>query len=497
MDTEQFPTKDAPTFPDTRGAHGNQVERRGFLAAAGKVAAATAAIGFLGDWPVAPALAASRELTPGVPPYAPLRPPTPAETASWFNPATDAKWLKNPITLHVASWWGPLQEIPGAMAAFKTIFTPKTGITVIYDYTPSGPTYDAKVFTRTAAGNPFDIVSFDAASVGRYVQRNLLTPLPPYFQRDHYDTSDFQSFALNEFAYNGVQYGLSNDIGGFYLYYNEDLLRKAGITPPAHWTWSELLAAARKLTVRRGSEVVQWGLDISDPTWNSELWPRMNGQDLYNAAATKTNLDDPKVIRAFRFAYDLMYTYKVAPHPGALALSSFDAFVAGKTAMMIDGSWGVDYYRFRQVKAPWNITGLPAGPDAGGIVHPPVFGAGWTIPRGVKDPDASWVALKFYASKYFGDNVMGRILSSLPARKSQLTDERSVDLWPQAKPRGLTTEFLKSYMPQARPQPLDYIAQSPSLIASLAKIDLVWSGKTTPEQLFPSLAREINAELRR
>lgn len=431
-----------------------------------------------------------------VPPYAPLTEQTQDELSSWFNPATDAKWKKNPITVHVSSWWAPEPEISGAEAAFNKFFTPKTGIKVVYEYI--GANYDAKVLTRIASGKPYDVVTFNANSVGNYAKKGTLMDLAPFIGRDKYDLSDFYPWAANEFTFDGTRYGLTNDVGGFFLYYNEEKLQEAGVTPPnPTWTWDELLQAAKKLTIRNGSATKQWGVDFSDIQGVNfgDLLARMNGTDLWNHDVTAINLADPKVIRAYQFFYDLIYTHKVAPSPGAFPAGSFDAFAAGKTAVLLDGSWGIDYFRYKEVKAPWNIASLPAGPDAQGPVEPYIFAAGWTIPKGVQDPDASWATMKFYASKTFSDHVMGRILSSLPSRKSELATPSAYDLWPKARPKGLTQKFLTEYMQVARTGPQDRVAFNDKVTASLNKTQLVWSGKTTPQKQFPGLAREINTEL--
>lgn len=484
----------------TEQVFGQRIGRRRFLATTGKALAATTGAGLLTDAARRSALAKAIPPFTSPLPYAPFTPATADETASWFNPKTDAKWLKNPITVHVSSWWAPQPEIAGAELAFNKIFTPKTGITVVYDYI--GTNYNAVVLTKIAAGDPYDVITFNADSVGPYVDKGILTPIEPYIKRDNYDLSDFFPWALQEFTYKGQLVGLSDDVGGYYLYYNEDLLRKAGITPPSPttpWTWNELLAAAKKLTIKQGSHVTQWGLDTSDMlgSWfGNNVFARMNGTDLFNADATQILLDDPRVIKAFRFFYDMIYTYKVSPPPGAVTPSSFDAFAAGGSALLLDGSWGIDAFRYQEVKTPWNISFLPVGPSAGSQVHPFVFAAGWTIPRGVKDPDASWVTMKFYASKYFSDHVMGRILSSLPSRKSELEHPAAYSDWPAAQPSGLTQTFETKYMNAASYSPGTRIAFSNAVTASLNKLALIWTGKNTPESLLPGLAKEINSELK-
>ena len=443
-----------------------QLSRRGLMSgavtAAGVAAAAAAcsSSGYTkGSSPTQASPAPKVTVAGTVPPYAPLTAQTQGELASWFNPATDTKWKKNPITVHVSSWWAPQPEIAGAEAAFNHFFTPHTGIKVVYEYI--GTNYDGKVLTRIASGNPYDVVTFNANSVGNYAKKGTLTDLRSFIDRDKYDVSDFYPWAATEYTFDGTRYGLTNDVGGYYLYYNAEKLRKAGIQPPSPtWTWDQLLDAAKALTIRKGSSTTQWGVDVSDLGGAHPLWARMNGVDLWNHDVSQINLADPRVIRACQFAYDLMYTHKVAPRPGAFPAGSLDAFAAGKTALLIGGSWGVDYFRYKQVKIPWNIAYLPTGPDAVGPVHPYIFAAGWVIPKGVKDPDASWVTMKFYASKFFSNHVMGRVLSSLPSRKSELVTPSAYDLSPKVQPKGLTQRFLTEYMRLATTGPQDRVRKN-------------------------------------
>ena len=55
-------------------------------------------------------------------------------------------------------------------------------------------------------------------------------------------------------------------------------------------------------------------------------------------------VDDPKVIEAFKFYQDLMFKHKITPQPGGKVGAS-NLFAAGKAAIMLDGTWQVGYMR--------------------------------------------------------------------------------------------------------------------------------------------------------
>src|SRR5439155_1465888 len=60
---------------------------------------------------------------------------------------------------------------------------------------------------------------------------------------------DFVPTIINAFSYQGKTYGIPKDFNTLGLVYNKDIFKAAGVAEPTnYWTWTDLSAAAKKLT---------------------------------------------------------------------------------------------------------------------------------------------------------------------------------------------------------------------------------------------------------
>jgi multiple sugar transport system substrate-binding protein len=418
--------------------------------------------------------------------------PTPTPIAT---PATGAiKFTKTQVT--VPSFWAA-HEIAGAEAAFAKYFTPETGLTVKYDFIAAD--YHAKVLARLASNDPYDVITSDAYDCPQYVDKGMLLPLNDLIQRDNFDLSDFDAKALEQWTYGDKIYGLTNDMGSNHCYFNLDLFKKAGLEAPKptdEWTWDQLAEWSEALSVKEGDQVVQYGFAATDSHWVWDNWPNLNGASIWDEKLSKSLMDDPKVIEAFKFYQDLMYKGTGALRPGTIKSGVNDLFLSGQLAIMLDGTWQVGYLRSKQdeVKFNWDV-GLPPHNASASDYKISNFTAGWYIPLVAKDHEASWAALKFYASKLFADEVMFKTLSSLPTRKSSL-EGHGFYQWPDRPPEGLTPEFYGKLLERGMSMRHIKYDLGSSILASLNKLDLIYSNEEPAEKLLPALAQEITQELK-
>jgi multiple sugar transport system substrate-binding protein len=416
--------------------------------------------------------------------------PTETPEATSAVSAETPKFTKTDLT--VPSWWGP-HEIEGAEGAFQTIFKEQTGLNVKYEFI--GSDFDAKVFTNLASDDPYDVITFNADFVPRYLERGVLRPLDDLIERDKYDLTNINEQALDQWTHDGHIYGLTADMGSFHCYFNYDLFEEAGLTPPEpteEWTWDQLLEWSKALTVKEGDQIVQYGFAANE-IW--EMWPNMNGTFVFDEGITKSLLDDPKVIEAFEFYQDLMHKEETTLKPGATETSRADLFLAGQLAIMLDGTWQVGYLRSKkdEMKYKWDVGLLPHNASATEWFIPN-FTAGWVIPKNAQDVNASWEALKFYASDTFAEKVMFVSLSGLPCTKSAL-DGAWYAQWPDNPPEGLTRDFYAKVLEHGASLRHIKFPLGSTVEASMSKIDLIYSGEESPGDLLPGLAEEVNAGL--
>ena len=117
---------------------------------------------------------------------------------------------------------------------------------------------------------------------------------------------------------------------------------RAGLDPerPPR-TWDELREAARKLTVREGGEVKQWGVTISGGwhDWLFEAFVRQNGGWLISPDWKQVNFTSQEAVGALEFWVDLMHKEKVGPPhstwastPSSSARSASSVVASGSAA---------------------------------------------------------------------------------------------------------------------------------------------------------------------
>lgn len=422
---------------------------------------------------------------------APAATPTPAAAqASGPTAESPKKFKVDHLTIPI--WWGP-HDIEAVQGLFDTRFTPDTGLTVKFEYIGSSD-YVPTVFTRLSGNDPYDLVAYNADTASQFVAKGALLPLDDLIKKNGVDLSDFDPAALEQWTHDGKLYGLSNDLGTFHAYFNVDLFKKAGLEvpkPTETWTWDKLLEYARALTVKEGDQIVQYGVSSNAVTWAWDIFANLNGAHIWDEKLSKSTLDDPKVIEAFQFFQDLMYKEQVALLPGASKLGPHELFAAGQLAILLDGTWITGFLRDKmsEIKFTWDVGLLPTNATPAFI---PNFTAGWSIPSVAKDPDASFAALQLYASETFNEVMTN--FAVVPVRFSA-TKKAYFYQWPERPPEGLTSEFyakLKELGVSRRHLKFDL---GSDIVASLAKLDLIWSNERQPADVLPEIASEINQVL--
>lgn len=114
-----------------------------------------------------------------------------------------------------------------------------------------------------------DLVIWDRFSTPS--NTNYLLPLDDLIERDGIETAKFLGEAYSELTVSGVQYGLPLDADPWGIYvnmdlvnaYNETAAQGDAIEVSSLGTWSGLLDAANKLTVRNGNTVTRSGLNTT------------------------------------------------------------------------------------------------------------------------------------------------------------------------------------------------------------------------------------------
>ena len=172
-------------------------------------------------------------------------------------------------------------------------------------------------------------------------------------------------------THEGKLYGLQPITNTIALFYNADILKKAGVQPPK--TWDELRATAKKLT--RGK---QYGIAFSAPatyegTWQFLPFMWSNGGDEKDIATSET-------AAALQLLVDLVDDGSASKSVVNWAQADVnDQFKAGNAAMMINGPWQFPVLNAEK-SLNYEVAPTPA-PKPGATVVSPLGGETWTVPQ--------------------------------------------------------------------------------------------------------------------
>ena len=171
-------------------------------------------------------------------------------------------------------------------------------------------------------------------------------------------------------TYDGQLYGLQPGANTLAIFYNKDVLAKAGVQPPK--TWDELKTAAKKLTSGK-----QYGFAFNATADYEGAWQFL--PPMWTNGGDETDLKSPQVAEALQFWKDLVDDGSVSKSVVNWKQSDVnDQFIAGKAAMMLNGPWQIP--ALQKAKINFGVVPFPINkPDQTSVA--PLGGEAWTVPE--------------------------------------------------------------------------------------------------------------------
>jgi multiple sugar transport system substrate-binding protein len=265
------------------------------------------------------------------------------------------------------------------------------GVTIKTTHVP-GAGLIAKVLQQASAKNMPDVLMLDNPDVQQIAASGALSPLKDY----GLSGKGFAPAVVKAGTYKGDLYGLAPAVNSLALFYNTDMLTKAGITPPK--TWDELQADAKKLTSNGVYGFAFSGINTYEGSWQFLPYMWTNGGD-------EKNIDTPETTQALQFVTDLMKDGSISKSAVNWSQSDvLDQFTAGKAAMMENGPWNFGALKkFPDVH--WATAPMPTR-TASQTAVAPLGGEAFTVPEtGNKDTMAN----------------AGKLVKCITSAKNQIT----------------------------------------------------------------------------
>lgn len=237
------------------------------------------------------------------------------------------------------------------------------------------PDYYTKLQVAFAGGTGPDAYKTSSPNAFALAYRNVFLDLSERILGDAQVKGDFQGMAAasrKAVTYRGKV--IAMPFGGTLemTIYNEDLVKKAGLTAPADlgkkWDWNAVQEYGGKLTQRQGSARPSiYGF------WVNQAWEEgwlnfvlANGGEFLDPTKDyRACLIAAKpAVEAIQYLVDLVLKAKISPTTQDLSAQNGDSqFFTGKIAIMTAGSWQIP--QIRQAKINFNITEVPIAPSTG------------------------------------------------------------------------------------------------------------------------------------
>src|SRR3954451_14605604 len=129
-----------------------------------------------------------------------------------------------------------------------SLFTSKTHIKVNYTILDEGTLRQVTTRDVAAGGKQFDVAMIGPYEAPQFGRDGTLVDLTPEAQGDSaYQYGDIIPAVRNALSADGKLYAAPFYGESSFLMYRKDVLKAAGVTMPAHPTWDQVAAAARKV----------------------------------------------------------------------------------------------------------------------------------------------------------------------------------------------------------------------------------------------------------
>lgn len=310
------------------------------------------------------------------------------------------------VTLRFALWEANQQKGMEAIAAAFNKQNPNIEVKV--EVTPWGD-YWTKLDTAAQAKNLPDVFTLNATHIAPYARAGLVMDLTDTLKEAGVNLDDFVKPALDIYIIDGKVYALARDWDTIGLWYNKEMLKKAGVEPPK--TWDDIVPVARAVA-KANPGVFPFIIGYNETytgIWNL----------IYQAGGSiiKPDLtsgwDQPGNKEALQFMYDLTYKYKVMPTPKEIGDQwTPSLLLSNKAAMVYSGTWMTGYFK---ENPNLDIAPIPMKPgsDVTSLVH----AVGTAISSFTKYPDAAKKFVVFLASDEAA-KILATEAKVLPAKKS-------------------------------------------------------------------------------
>jgi multiple sugar transport system substrate-binding protein len=334
---------------------------------------------------------------------------------------------------------------------------------------------------RIAANKLPDLVNTATIWLPEWVESGAIQPIDPVLTPE-LKSRFFESMLEKAALYDGKNWGLPIAAGVRGLYWNKDLFEKAGLDPekPPR-TWDELYQAVTTIKDKTGEfgfsfdgKGVQAFRSFGYFLWNS-------GGDFFTPDG-KAAFNSPEGVQALAFMVKLVESGAV-PDPTGVTIEGDEEpmFVAGKSAMIMTGTWLVGLVKKGSPNMRLGVTHVPVrdpnfDPVNWGVTDTLIMSKDACVP----------VAGRFIEFMYMPEHrvAFSKEIGDLPVTKDAAAD-------PYFANDPLNKQFI-ALLPTARFDPLHPKYSKMQEILKV-QLQLAYKGQKSAQQALEDAAAEFNA----
>ncbi len=334
-------------------------------------------------------------------------------------PVVEAPPEAEPVTIEFLAW-GDNADIPAWEQLSKNYMEMNPNVTVnVTTVADPGNNFYPKLQTMVAGGTTPDVSSFQGWEWQTYADKDLLTPLDAWIERDNFTGPYPEGYqAIDDSTIrNGKRYLVPLQAGTMVMFYLKQPFDEAGIPYPTDdWTFEEFLETAEKLTTGEG-DARKWGLQANGSWFRDIAYIRSTGAQEFDSLIDpkKAQFNQPEIVDIIQLmAQDVFYSKGIAPSPADLS-GGANTFQVGSCAMKYEGAWFFPNMNSPDLRAdgaelPFDVVLMPKYKDE---ARPHRGWAEGVVVMKTDNGEAAW-GFASYMGGDEGDKIYSEISGRIP-----------------------------------------------------------------------------------
>jgi multiple sugar transport system substrate-binding protein len=359
--------------------------------------------------------------------------------------------------------------------------------------------YTTVLLTEKLAGSLQDIINPADVEGPEFAYDGIDQDMSPYLAKDepypqsYWLPNILASYIPNQGSKKGQVFGLPNEADAIVIAYNENLFKKAGIPLPTdNWTWSQMLADAKKLAVTRDGVQTQWGVCYGPDSYinyNPFIHAYLGRAPFTPTTAT---VDSAAALKGWQLMLQPLTNGDAVPFATESSTGCQTMWLSQEVAMEQSVRGNVPALRPGAAgKFQWNVVPMPYVNGVDGPTRPTGAGSvGWALSSQAKNVPAALAFLKFLFSTA-GAQIEEKAYGVVPATPAGLTPGQ---LWETlAAPPGNTQAYVIAAKAGSVAPEMPGTAFTSFQTDATKAVQAVLESHQSYQQAFSTLQSEANA----